>query len=88
MRKKQTEQSSSEIEKSRINLDRAEQLRAILDSDVFNEAVEDLKAELLIRTTLVHDKEQILELHKQIKAISLVVENLRTEQQYSSGEYN
>lgn len=88
MRKKQTEQSSSETEKSKINPEKAAELQAILDSDVFNEAIEELKADLLIRATVVHDRENVLELLKQIKAITSIVNMLKTEQQYCSGEYN
>lgn len=87
MKKKQTDQSSWETEKSKIDLEKAEQLKAILDSDVFNEAVEELKADLLIRTTVSNDDNSVLQVHKQVQAIDLVKQRLYTLYNETSGEY-
>lgn len=87
MKKKQTDQSNWETEKSKIDLEKAEQLKAILDSDVFNEAVEELKADLLIRTTVSNDDNSVLQVHKQVQAIDLVTQRLHTLYNESSGEY-
>lgn len=87
MKKKQTDQSNWETEKSKIDLEKAEQLKAILDSDVFNEAVEELKADLLIRTTVSNDDNSVLQVHKQVQAIDLVKQRLYTLYNETSGEY-
>ena len=87
MKKKQTDQSNWGTEKSKINLEKAEQLKAILDSDVFNEAVEELKADLLIRTTVALDENSIMNLHKQVQAIELVTQRLHTLYNETSGEF-
>lgn len=87
MKKKQTDQSNWETEKSKIDLEKAEQLKAILDSDVFNEAVEELKADLLIRTTVSNDDNSVLQVHKQVQAIDLVKQRLYTLYNEASGEY-
>lgn len=88
MRKKQTEQFQSETEKSKIDLDKAAQLKAILDSDVFNEAVQELKADLLIRTTIANNEQDVISLHKQVQAIEKVMQYLEILYNESSGEYN
>lgn len=88
MRKKQTEQFQSETEKSKIDLDKAAQLKAILDSDVFNEAIQELKADLLIRTTIANNEQDVISLHKQVQAIEKVMQYLEILYNESSGEYN
>lgn len=88
MRKKQTEQSKSETEKSKINLERAEQLKAILDSEVFNDAVEELKADLLIRTMQVYNEMSVMDMHRQVKAIDAIVQKLKTDYTDCTGEYD
>ncbi len=87
MKKKQTDQSNWGTEKSKINLEKAEQLKAILDSDVFNEAVEELKADLLIRITVSNDDNSVIQIYKQVQAIELVTQRLHTLYNETSGEF-
>lgn len=89
MKKKLTEESQLETNKSEMNHEKALELKAILDSEVFNEVLTDLKADLMIQAASLSTEkaEQFITLQHQLRAIDTIVGKLQSTHTNYTGEF-